>query len=76
MIPPYSWLVPGKNPGTSTKVIIGILNAFANLTNLAALTDASISKQPAFSFGSFAIIATVLPSNLAYPVMIFFANSP
>jgi len=75
IIPPYSWSVPGKNPGTSTNVIIGILNALANLTNLAAFTDALISKHPAFSSGSFAIIATVLPSNLAKQVIIFFANS-
>lgn len=47
IIPPYSWFEPGKNPGTSTNVINGILNESQNLTNLAALTDESISKQPA-----------------------------
>ena len=25
MMPPYSWAVPGRNPGTSSKVIRGIL---------------------------------------------------
>lgn len=38
--------LPGKNPGTSTKVTIGILKASKNRTNRAALVDASISKQP------------------------------
>jgi hypothetical protein len=39
--------VPGKNPGTSTNVIIGMLKESQNLTNLAALTEELISKQPA-----------------------------
>jgi len=39
--------VPGKNPGTSTNVMIGILNESQKRTNLAAFTDASISRHPA-----------------------------
>ena len=39
--------VPGRNPGTSTKVMIGILNASQKRTNRAPLTEALISKQPA-----------------------------
>lgn len=38
--------LPGKNPGTSTNVTIGMLKESQNLTNLAPLTEAFISKQP------------------------------
>ena len=34
----------GRNPGTSTKVIIGISKQSQNRINLAALSDASISS--------------------------------
>ena len=46
MMPPYSCAVPGKKPGTSTKVMMGILNASQKRTKRAPLTDASISRQP------------------------------
>lgn len=39
--------VPGRNPGTSTKVMIGTLNASQKRTNRAPLTEALMSKQPA-----------------------------
>ena len=51
IIPPCSCSVPGRKPGTSTKVTSGILKASQNLTNLAALVDASISKHPARTEG-------------------------
>lgn len=38
--------LPGKNPGTSTNVMIGILNASQNRTNRAPFTEALISRQP------------------------------
>ena len=38
--------VPGRNPGTSTKVMMGILNASQKRTNRAPLTEALMSKQP------------------------------
>ena len=38
--------VPGRNPGTSTKVMMGILNASQKRTNRAPFTEALISKQP------------------------------
>ena len=41
--------LPGKNPGTSTNVMIGILNESQNLTNLAPFTEALISRQPEIS---------------------------
>ena len=39
-------MIPGRNPGTSSKVTSGIPNASQNLTNLAPLIEARISKQP------------------------------
>ena len=39
-------ILPGRNPGTSTNVTIGILNASKKRTNRAAFVDASMSKQP------------------------------
>lgn len=47
MWPSILWFdLPGKNPGTSTNVTIGMLKESQNLTNLAPLTEAFISKQP------------------------------
>lgn len=42
----FSYYTPGKNPGTSTNVIIGMLKASKKRTNLAPFVDASISRQP------------------------------
>lgn len=39
--------VPGKNPGTSTNVMMGILNASQKRTNRAPFTDEFMSRQPA-----------------------------
>ena len=39
--------VPGRKPGTSTKVTIGMLKESKKRTNLAALIEESMSKQPA-----------------------------
>ena len=41
------WAVPGKNPGTSTKVMIGILKASQKRTKRAALREALMSSTPA-----------------------------
>lgn len=38
--------LPGKNPGTSTNVTMGILKASQKRTKRAPLTEALISKQP------------------------------
>src|SRR4028118_1508476 len=51
MIPPHSCPVPGMNPGTSTNVSSGMLNASQNLTNRAPLTLASMSSVPASTIG-------------------------
>ena len=37
---------PGRNPGTSTNVMMGMLNASQKRTNRAPLTEALMSKQP------------------------------
>src|ERR1700748_1993340 len=36
MIPPHSWSVPGRKPGTSTNVTIGMVNASQGGTERAA----------------------------------------
>ncbi len=47
MMPPCSCSTPGRNPGTSSKVMSGMLNASQNRTNRAPFTDASMSRHPA-----------------------------
>lgn len=37
---------PGRKPGTSTKVMSGMLNASQNLTKRAPFTDELMSKHP------------------------------
>ena len=66
--------MPGRKPGTSTKVTNGMLNASQNRTKRAALVDASISKQPAKTKGWFATIPTGCPLNLVKPVIMFLAQ--
>jgi hypothetical protein len=73
MMPPYSCVVPGKKPGTSTNVTIGMLNASQNRTNRAALIEASMSRQPARCIGWFATMPVERPSNRAKPHTMFFA---
>jgi hypothetical protein len=41
----------GRNPGTSSNVISGMLNASQKRTNRAPFTDASMSRQPASTAG-------------------------
>ena len=57
MMPPYSCTVPGRNPGTSSKVTSGMLKASQNRTKRAPFTDASMSSVPASTAGWFATIA-------------------
>ena len=58
MMPPYSCEVPGKNPGTSTKVISGMLKASQNRTKRAPLSEALMSSAPAMTFGWLATTPT------------------
>ena len=73
MIPPHSWAVPGRNPGTSTKVTSGTLNASHVRTNRAALTDASMSSTPASAAGWFPTMPTEWPPSRAKPQTMFSA---
>ena len=47
------------NPGTSTKVMTGMLNASQKRTNRAALIELLMSKQPASTRGWLATMPTV-----------------
>jgi len=73
-MPPYSWAVPGINPGTSTKVSIGMLKQSQNLTNLAPLIEELTSKAPAITDGWLANIPVVFPLKRAKPTIRFFAK--
>ena len=75
MIPPYSWAVPGRKPGTSTKVITGMLKASQKRTKRAAFFDESMSRQPARTIGWFATMPTVAPCMRAKPVTMLAAYS-
>ena len=67
MMPPNSCWVPGRNPGTSSKVTSGMLNASQNRTNRAPFTEASMSSTPARCAGWFATTPTGRPSSRANP---------
>ncbi len=73
MTPAYSCVVPGRKPGTSTKVRIGISKASQKRTKRAALRAESMSSTPASTIGWFATTPTVEPSRRMKPVMMFFA---
>src|ERR1700737_4446257 len=47
IMPPCSCAVPGRNPGTSTNVTIGMLKQSQNRTKRAAFRELSMSRQPA-----------------------------
>src|SRR2546421_311768 len=74
MIPRHSWLTPGRKPGTSTKVRIGMLNASQVRTNRAAFSEASMSRQPARCIGWLATTPTGAPSPPPKPTTMFGAN--
>ena len=61
-------------PGTSIRVTKGMLNESQNLINLAALTEASISNEPARCCGCCAMIPIDCPASLAKPTTIFLAQ--
>ena len=68
MIPPHSWEVPGRKPGTSVKVTIGTLNASQKRMNRAAFSEASMSSTPASWAGWLPTIPTGRPPNRARPI--------
>src|SRR3546814_3823110 len=63
MMPLNSCAVPGRKPGTSTKVTIGILKQSQNRTKRAALMEEAMSRQPASTIGWLATKPTVWPSR-------------
>ena len=72
---PILGLFQVKIQGHLQEEIKGILKQSQNLINLVALSQELISSTPAKTSGLFAIIPTELPSNLANPIMIFFAQN-
>ena len=73
MMPPHSWLVPGRKPGTSTNVSSGMLNASQVRTKRAALAEASMSSTPASWAGWLPTMPIAKPSRRAKPQMMFLA---
>src|SRR5215469_8402111 len=69
MIPPHSWPVPGRKPGTSTNVKIGMLNASQVRTNRAAFSLASMSRQPARCIGWLATTPAGAPPEPDHDVL-------
>ncbi len=74
-MPFHSWSVPGRKPGTSTKVSTGMLNASQVRTNRAAFSEASMSRVPANCIGWLATTPTERPSTRPKPITMFGANS-
>jgi hypothetical protein len=67
MIPPNSCAVPGRKPGTSTKVTSGMLKQSQKRTKRAAFTLAEMSSTPASTDGWLATIPTERPFSRANP---------
>src|ERR1019366_9356105 len=61
MMPPYSCWVPGRKPGTSSKVISGMLKQSQKRTKRAPLMLALMSSTPARKLGWLATMPTGLP---------------
>ena len=74
MIPPHSWSVPGRKPGTSVKVTIGTLKASQKRTKRAAFSDASMSSTPAICAGWLPTMPTGFPPRRAKPMTMFIAK--
>ncbi|CKP13838.1 Uncharacterised protein [Mycobacterium tuberculosis] len=73
MMPLYSWSVPGRKPGTSTSMTMGILKQSQVRTNRAAFSEALISRQPAKCVGWLATMPTGRPSMRPNPTTMFWA---
>ncbi len=69
MMPSHSWSVPGRKPGTSTKVITGTLKLSQVRTKRAAFSLAAMLRQPARSIGWLPTMPTGWPSIRPKPVM-------
>ena len=67
MMPPHSWRVPGRKPGTSSKVTSGMLKQSQKRTKRAALTEESMSSTPASTLGWLPTMPTGRPFRRAKP---------
>src|SRR5208337_82109 len=65
--------VPGRNPGTSSKVISGMLKQSQKRTKRAPLMLALMSSTPARNAGWLATMPTDFPFNRAKPITMFLA---
>src|SRR5438093_1228348 len=74
MMPPNSCAVPGRKPGTSTKVTSGTLKQSQKRTKRAAFTEAAMSRQPARCAGWLATMPTGRPPSRPKPTTMFGAN--
>ena len=74
MIPPYSCDDPGRYPGISTSVMMGMLKQSQVRTKRAALRLASMSSTPARCIGWFPTNPTVCPPIRANPTTTFGAK--
>ena len=74
IMPPCSCSTPGKYPPVSTNVSSGILNAFKNRINRAALSLASQSKAPPRWAGLLATTPTTRPPKRMKPMTTFLAK--
>ena len=75
IMPLCSWSVPGRYPGVSTSVTIGMLKESQNRIKRAVLVDELMSRAPARYIGWLATMPTVLPPILAKPTTMFSANN-
>ena len=71
MMPPHSWLVPGRKPGTSTNVTSGTPNASQVRTNRAAFSLEAMSSTPAICDGWLPTTPTAWPPSRAKPQTMF-----
>ena len=75
MMPFHSWSVPGRKPGTSTKVSTGMLKASQVRTKRAAFSEASMSRHAGELHRLVGHDADRAPSTRPKPTMMFGANS-
>src|ERR1017187_8193624 len=73
-MPPNSCSVPGRKPGTSSKVRIGMLKASQKRTKRAPFTEELISSTPARKAGWLPTMPTERPSMRPNPTTIFLAQ--
>ena len=71
MMPPYSCCTPGRNPGTSTNVTSGMLNALQKRMNRLDLIEALMSIAPESTEGWLAMMPIERPRIRPKPTTMF-----